>query len=61
MATYESQKRATAKWKKKNKTKTALYQAKSRGKNYILKHANEEDLNQFEEWIKERRKELRKD
>lgn len=39
----------------------SLIQNKSRAKNYILKHANEQELRDFEAYIKQRREILRQE
>ena len=58
MAISEAQKRANARYQKKNPDVVRRIQYKSRGKNFILKSANEQDLRQFEEWIQIRRQQL---
>ena len=59
MATSEQQKLASKRWQQNHRKQMSLIQNKSRAKNYILKHANEMELRDFEEYIKQRRKELK--
>lgn len=59
--TLEAQKEATKRYFENNpdaKQKQKLYQYKSAGKNFIKNHSTLKDLEEFEEWIKERKKEL---
>lgn len=59
MATSEKQKLASKVWQQNHRKQMTLIQNKSRAKNYILKHANAMELRDFEEYIKQRREELR--
>ncbi|MEK1386664.1 hypothetical protein HCZ02_06810 [Limosilactobacillus fermentum] len=62
MAISEAQKRANVRYhvryQKKSPDVVRRIQYKSRGKNFILKSANEQDLRQFEEWIQIRQQQL---
>ena len=51
--TTESQRRAKAKWQKKNRKKSAYYTAKSTAKRFITKLANDEDLEEITQIVKE--------
>ncbi|MCC4473765.1 MULTISPECIES: hypothetical protein [Limosilactobacillus] len=60
MATSEARKRATAKYKAKHPEAAKAYQARSYARRYINKFADNEGLDELEELIKVRRKELNK-
>lgn len=57
--TTEAKKRANKKWKEKNKARTYYYNSKSRAKNFILKQATADDLKLMEDYISQRRNELK--
>lgn len=59
MAT-EAQKKARDKWNKKNKEKSKAYNYKSRGKSFILDYATLKDLDEYENYIAQRREQLKK-
>lgn len=60
MATTEAQKRATQAYRKRNRAKTIMQSAKSTSKTYINKYITEEkQLDELEEWIEAKRKQLR--
>lgn len=59
MTLSDAQIRANKKWNDKNKDKMNYFRRKSDSKNFILKYANEEDLNKTLEYIKQRRNELK--
>ena len=50
----EAQKRAKQKYREKNKERSNYINDKSKAKNFILKKATKEDLEELEELIKER-------
>ena len=52
----EAQKRAKQKYREKNKERSNYINDRSKAKNFILKKATEEDLEELEELIKERKK-----
>ena len=52
----EAQKRAKQKYREKNKERTNYINDKSKAKNFILKKATKEDLEELEKLIKERKK-----
>lgn len=54
----EAQRRANRKWTQKNKSKQRMYQYRSNAKHFILEMASDKDLDDFSEYIKQRRKEL---
>lgn len=58
MTLSDAQIRANKKWNDKNKDKMNYFRRKSDSKNFILKYANEEDLDKTLEYIKQRRNEL---
>lgn len=51
--TTEAQRRAKAKWQKKNREKAAYYTAKSTAKRFITELATDEDLAEITHIIKE--------
>ena len=51
----EAQKRAKQKYREKNKERSNYINDKSKAKNFILKKATKEDLEELEELIKERK------
>lgn len=51
--TTEAQRRAKAKWQKKNREKASYYTAKSTAKRFITKLANDEDLEEITQIVKE--------
>ena len=51
--TTEAQRRAKAKWQKKNRKKSAYYTAKSTAKRFITKLASDEDLAEITQIVKE--------
>lgn len=57
MSLSEAQKRAKQKYREKNKERSNYINDKSKAKNFILKKATLEDLEELEILIKERRKE----
>ncbi|AWM73781.1 hypothetical protein H3T48_03675 [Lactobacillus sp. M0403] len=59
MTLSDAQIRANKKWNDKNKDKMNYFRRKSDSKNFILKYANEEDLDKTLEYIKQRRNELK--
>lgn len=52
--TTEAQRRANAKWDKANKAKKSYYSKKSACKNFILKTATLEDIENAKIWINNR-------
>ena len=56
----ESQLRANKKWTQKTKNKQRVYQYRSNAKHFILEMASDKDLDNFSEYIKQRREELQK-
>lgn len=54
----EARRRANAKWDKKNKERKKYITKKSTAKSFILNLATEEDLDQIEKYIAQRREEL---
>lgn len=52
--------RANRKWDEKNKEKKQYIVAKSQAKRFIKKFATEEDLDTMQEYIEQRRAELKK-
>lgn len=56
----EAQRRANKKWTDKNKDKQRVYQYRSNAKHFILEMASNKDLDNFSEYIKQRREELHK-
>ena len=60
MAITEAQSRATAKYKAKHPEKAKAYQARSYARRYIKKYADNSGLDELEELIKARRRELNK-
>lgn len=56
----KAQRRANKKWADKNKDKQRLYQYRSIAKHFILEMASNKDLDNFSEYIKQRREELHK-
>ncbi len=59
MTLSDAQIRANKKWNDKNKDRMNYFRRKSDSKNFILKYANEEDLDKTLEYIKQRRNELK--
>lgn len=58
MAISEARRKANKKWDDKNKDKKKLYQYRSTAKSFIKKMASNDDLDELEKLIIERRKEL---
>lgn len=58
--TSEAQLRASKKYNKKNRKELNIKDKKRRGLNFIENHAQEEDLQEYEQAIAERRKALKK-
>lgn len=58
--TSDAQLRASKAWDDKNKEKKKKIVKKSHCKSYILTMADELDLEQVQEWIEERKKDLKK-
>ena len=56
MSLTEAQKRAKQKYREKNKERSNYINDKSKAKNFILKKATIEDLEELEKLIKERKK-----
>lgn len=56
----KAQSRANKKWTAKNKDKQRVYQYRSNAKHFILEMASDKDLDNFSEYIKQRREELQK-
>jgi len=54
----EAQKRASAKWDRKNKSRRQYINKRSITRNFIKKEAAKEDLDEFKNLIKNREKEL---
>lgn len=54
MTVSEAQKRATKKWDTKNKTRKQYLNRRSITKNFILKEATTEDLEQIKKYIEQR-------
>lgn len=54
MTVSEAQKRATKKWDIKNKTRKQYLNRRSVTKNFILKEATTEDLEQIKKYIEQR-------
>ena len=54
----EAQKRAKQKYRDKNKERSNYINDKSKAKNFILKKATLEDLEELEEMIKERENDI---
>ncbi|MGK4178798.1 hypothetical protein [Lapidilactobacillus dextrinicus] len=61
MALTEAQKRAKAKYQKKNREKQARYTLKSKAKSFIKNEANDKELKELIELIKERKLVLKKE
>ena len=61
MALTEAQKRAKAKYQKKNKEKQARYNLKSKAKSFIKNEANDKELKELIELIKKRELVLKKE
>ena len=59
MTLSDAKKRANQKWNDKNKDKMTYFRRKSDAKNFILKYANEEDLDKTLEYIQQRRDDLK--
>lgn len=57
----EAQRKANKKWNDKNKDKQRVYQYRSNAKHFILEMANEKDLDNFTDYIKQRRNQLNSD
>lgn len=55
----EAQKRANKKWNDSHKKRMNYIRRRSDSKNFILKYANEEDLDKTLEYINMRREELK--
>lgn len=55
LKTSPAQARARNKWDRNNKERKKIASYKSAAKNFILKYSKEEDLQEFEKWIEERR------
>ena len=60
MSVSEAQKKANKKWDEANKERKRYINYRSTSRNFILKHSTLEDLDEFEQLIKERRKALEK-
>ena len=58
--TSEAQRKANKKWNEKNKDKQRVYQYRSNAKHFILEMASEKDLDNFADYIDQRRTELSK-
>ena len=58
--TSEAQRKANKKWNEKNKDKQRIYQYRSNAKHFILEMASEKDLDNFADYIDQRRTELGK-
>ena len=58
MALTEAQKRAKQKYREKNKERSNYINDKSKAKNFILKKATLEDLEELEKMIKERKNDI---
>lgn len=56
--TSEAQIRASRNWENKNRKKTTIQSYKRSGRLFIREYATEEDLQEFEELITERRNKL---
>lgn len=56
--TSEAQRKANKKWNDKNKDKQRVYQYRSNAKHFILEMASEKDLDNFTNYIKQRRDQL---
>lgn len=56
----EAQKKADDKWRKENKEHATYLRSRSSARSFIRNKATEEDLQELEELIKARRKELNK-
>ena len=54
----EARQRANRKWTEKNKDKQRIYQYRSNAKHFILEMASEKDLDNFTNYIKQRRDQL---
>lgn len=54
----EAQRKANKKWNDKNKDKQRVYQYRSNAKHFILEMASEKDLDNFTNYIKQRRNQL---
>ncbi|MBH9985510.1 hypothetical protein [Lactobacillus sp. M0390] len=59
MTLSDAQIRANKKWNDKNKDKMNYFRRKSDSKNFILKYANQEDLDKTLEYVQQRRNELK--
>ena len=59
MTLSDAQIRANKKWNDKNKDRMNYFRRKSDSKNFILKYANEEDLDKTLEYVQQRRNELK--
>lgn len=57
--TSEAQRRASKKYKEKHKQQQQRYNKKSAAKSFILNFATSKDLDQFQEFIKTRRQQLK--
>lgn len=60
MAQTEAQKKATKRYREKNKERTKIRSYARTGKSFILNYATLEDLELFESYIEARRAELNK-
>ncbi len=58
MSLTEAQKRAKQKYREKNKERSNYINDKSKAKNFILKKATLEDLEELEKMIKERKNDI---
>lgn len=56
--TSEAQRKANKKWNDKNKDKQRVYQYRSNAKHFILEMASAKDLDNFTNYIKQRRDQL---
>ncbi|WP_283582910.1 hypothetical protein [Limosilactobacillus difficilis] len=56
----EARRKANKKWNDNNKDKQRLYQYRSNAKHFILEMASEKDLDNFANYIDQRRTELSK-
>ena len=59
MSVSEAQKKATRKWDNKNKARKQYLNRRSVTKNFILKEATTEDLEQIEKYIEQKRKKIK--
>lgn len=58
--TSEAQRRATRAWEARNREKTRFDTARRNARRYIQKFAQEKDLQEVEQWVADKRKELKK-